>query len=115
MNRAANTPERIVTRSEGAVFYCVACRKKYQKCHCKVYVSADTLKAANQGISASRRGILVDRAKERSRNRAGPSRKKREQPRKELLLKLTATRLSRVRAEGQEVSRKTVTDRDKAK
>jgi hypothetical protein len=41
-----NTPDKIVTRSEGAKFYCHACRELYQKCKCRVYVSADTLHKA---------------------------------------------------------------------
>jgi len=43
MSRELNTPEKIVTRHEGAYFYCVACHKEYRQCKCKVYVSVDTL------------------------------------------------------------------------
>jgi hypothetical protein len=41
--KAGNTPDKIYTRKEGAAFYCHVCRKKYQKCNCEVYISADTV------------------------------------------------------------------------
>ncbi len=45
-NLLKNKPgEPIVNRDKGATFYCVACYKPYQKCKCRVYVSADTLNA----------------------------------------------------------------------
>jgi hypothetical protein len=43
-NPFKNEPGKpIVNRDKGAIFYCVACHKTYQKCKCRVYVSADTL------------------------------------------------------------------------
>ncbi len=44
-SRKQNKPGNpIVTRAEGATFYCVACYKTYQDCRCPVYQSADTLR-----------------------------------------------------------------------
>jgi hypothetical protein len=50
VKRLENKPgEAIVTRHYKARFYCVECHKTYQKCKCKVYVSADTLKGGRCG------------------------------------------------------------------
>jgi len=61
-----NTPERIVTRSPRARFYCADCRKLYHAmglpkntpvCKCAVYRSADTLDAAKQLPRTPARGV----------------------------------------------------------
>ena len=46
-----NTPDQIVTREEGARFYCVSCQKTYQKCKCRVYVSVDHCDRAKRGCT----------------------------------------------------------------
>jgi hypothetical protein len=48
--------EPIVDRSPGAKFYCLNCHKTYQKCKCRVYISADTLRGAKLGVLRSRNG-----------------------------------------------------------
>jgi hypothetical protein len=60
--QATNTPERIVTRSAGARFYCAACGGTYaryphtRQCKCRVYVSADTLSSGKS--ATANRGAL---------------------------------------------------------
>src|SRR5262245_66431615 len=52
--KRGSTPERFVTRREGARVYCARCRKVYQRCRCRVYLSVDSLKVAKKPNSAPR-------------------------------------------------------------
>jgi hypothetical protein len=51
--------EPIVNRGKGAAFYCVACGQTYQKCKCRVYVSADTLKREKRYTRARQTGNVA--------------------------------------------------------
>jgi hypothetical protein len=53
-----NTPDKIVTRDAGATFYCHVCRKIYQKCKRKVYISADTLQRGGWRTRQGKSGML---------------------------------------------------------